>query len=401
MQLHAHVILFFSLRSLTTDVTVRNQLPEQVTASFDFQTNKMSEKLSAEFNFNKPAKSVSLMVSSPFEQVKSFEITGAATPRITAAVKLNGQTYFSVNGNGSFDSMYKHNLDVTMTYPFWNEYMRVQVNNDISEASVSSQIDMEYTRGKEITSKVLYTPGTSSSFSITLTTPFEKFEKMSYAVNWSGPADSWTENTVTEFYYGKISTRTSFSMSNGVTFHQTINGEMKNGWDNFQLQKDLVFSGSLTNFDLTAGISGSMVPTMNMETKWNKATNAGSLKVTVADYYGEYIHTGTVNDFQCNWKLKDAESELIGTWSFKNTNGVQANVDIKTSDQKSQVKFNINGNMESGTITGMIKENMYTYNARSTYSRSMSPYRFVSQLLLTYTYQHFLSFVIQTVIYCV
>lgn len=368
----------FSLRSLTTDITINNQLPEQLRASFDFQTNKMSDKLSAQVAFNKVAKSFSASMSSPFEQIRSFEITGTATPRITAAVKLNGQTYFSVNGNGSFESMYKHDLDVTMTYPFWNKYMRVQVNNDLSMSSVSSQIDFEYMRGQEITSKINFTA--VSNLSVVLTTPFEKFEKMSYAVNWSGSPDSWTENTTTEFYYGKITTTTSFSMTNGVTYHQTINGEMKNGWTNFQLQKDLVVSGVMSGFEVTASISGSMVPTMSLETSWKQATNAGSVKLTVSDYYGEYIHTGTLNDFQCNWKLRDSQDELVGTWSFKNTNGVQANVDIKTSDQKNQLKFNIDGTMETGTITGMIKENTRSFNGRSTYSRSSSPYRYVLSL---------------------
>lgn len=87
----------------------------------------MSEKLAAEMTFDMPSKTFSFTMTSPFETMRSFEITSAATPRITAAIKLNGKTWFSVNGNGHFDSMYKHDLDVTMTYPFLNEFMRVKV----------------------------------------------------------------------------------------------------------------------------------------------------------------------------------------------------------------------------------------------------------------------------------
>lgn len=82
----------------------------------------------------------------------------------------------------------------------------VQINNDISATSVSSEVDMEYMRGKEITYKVIYQPADSTTFSVTVTTPFEKFETMKYSVNWSGNPTSWTEATTTEFYYGKVST---------------------------------------------------------------------------------------------------------------------------------------------------------------------------------------------------
>lgn len=164
-------------------------------------------------------------------------------------------------------------------------------------------------------------------------------------------------------------------MANSVTFHQTITGEMKNGWQSFNLAKDLVFSGDMSNFDLTASVTGSMVPTMKLETKWNNSQMSGELKVTVHDYYFEYIHAGTISDFTCNWKLKDASDEVIGTWSFKNTNGVTFSVDIKNPDETNRFKFSLNGTLQRGTIEGMIKENSYSYNAKSDYSRTSSPFR--------------------------
>lgn len=115
------------MRSLVTDITVTNDLPNKMTTSFEFKTNKMSDKLAADMTFDMPSKSFSFTLSSPFETVRSMEITSAVTPRISAVVKLNGKTYFSVNGNGKFESWYKHDLDVTVTYPFFNEYVRLQV----------------------------------------------------------------------------------------------------------------------------------------------------------------------------------------------------------------------------------------------------------------------------------
>lgn len=80
------------------------------------------------------------------------------------------------------------------------------MNNDFSRTSVSSQIDFDYMRGQELTSKITFSSADVTTLSIALTTPFEKFETMKYAVSWSGTPQGWTENTTTEFYYGKVCT---------------------------------------------------------------------------------------------------------------------------------------------------------------------------------------------------
>ena len=63
-------------------------------------------------------------------------------------------------------------------------------------------------RGKEISLKFDHKSGESNTLSISLETPFEKFEKTSYSLVYTGTdVTKWTESTEFEYYYGKVSTR--------------------------------------------------------------------------------------------------------------------------------------------------------------------------------------------------
>lgn len=102
----------------------------------------------------------------------------------------------------------------------------------------------------------------------------------------------------------QVTTTSSFSMVNGIAFHQTVNGQMKNGADDFTMQKDFVFSGDKTAFDVQASMSGSYVPTVSYSTNWAYDPVKLSLKVALNDYHVEYVHNGKWQDFSCNYLVK-------------------------------------------------------------------------------------------------
>lgn len=93
-------------------------------------------------------------------------------------------------------------------------------------------------------------------------------------------------------------------MADGLTYHQTITGEMKNGWKSFNLQKDMVFTGDSSKFNIETSMSGSFVPTLKFATAWQYNPIVMSLKTTFNDYYVEYTHNGPVSDFRCDWKVQ-------------------------------------------------------------------------------------------------
>lgn len=115
------------MRSLVTDVTLNWNMPDTMDMSFDFKTNKMAKKLSGQVNFNRSATSLTITAESPFETLSSFELTAALQPRLSLLIKKNGEVIFNLNGNGRFDSWTSHDLEVTVSYPFWNKYMHVKV----------------------------------------------------------------------------------------------------------------------------------------------------------------------------------------------------------------------------------------------------------------------------------
>lgn len=117
------------MKSMVTDVTINYNMPDSMDMSFDFQTNKMSKKLSGEMKFNLAATSLSVKAESPFEVLESFELTAALKPRITLLVKKNGVTIFNLNGNGRWDSWKSHDMEFTVSYPFWNQYMHLKVSS--------------------------------------------------------------------------------------------------------------------------------------------------------------------------------------------------------------------------------------------------------------------------------
>jgi len=113
---------------MVADITIDSQFPAKMASSFEFQTSQMSEKMSSILNYDMAAKTFSYTLRSPFASVKSFEFTSSAAPRPTATMKLNGETLFTLSGNFQMASILKHTMDVTVTYPFFNKFIRVQVS---------------------------------------------------------------------------------------------------------------------------------------------------------------------------------------------------------------------------------------------------------------------------------
>lgn len=73
-----------------------------------------------------------------------------------------------------------------------------------TDNSMNSYVDFEYMTGQELSFKFDYKTGASNTISFVVETPFEKFEKSSYVVNYTGEPQSWTETTEATFYYGKV-----------------------------------------------------------------------------------------------------------------------------------------------------------------------------------------------------
>lgn len=116
------------MRSLVTDVTVQNELPNQLTSSFEFKTSQMSSRLFANMDLNTIDQSFSFTAESPFEAVRNFNVESSGKPRMKMDVKLNGANIFHLSGNGRFESLSRHTFEGEMSYPFLNEYMKVTVS---------------------------------------------------------------------------------------------------------------------------------------------------------------------------------------------------------------------------------------------------------------------------------
>ena len=100
-------------------------------------------------------------------------------------------------------------------------------------------------------------------------------------------------------------------MENGITYHRTVTGQMKNGIENFDSQQDLVFTGDANKFDVQANMAGSFMPSVKFETSWQYDPTKLSLKSTFNKYNFEYIHTGPRTDFTCAWKMTLPVSRYI------------------------------------------------------------------------------------------
>jgi len=92
-------------------------------------------------------------------------------------------------------------------------------------------------------------------------------------------------------------------MTNGITWHQTVTGSMRNGVKDFTLNKDFVFSGDLDNFSVEASLKGTSMPELSFESKWQRAQTGLTFKATFNQYNAEYTHTGPMTDFTCTWKI--------------------------------------------------------------------------------------------------
>lgn len=176
---------------------------------------------------------------------------------------------------------------------------------DLSRDNVMS-VDMavEYMRAKKVTLKFNLSTASETTVNVEMTSPFSKFEKVKYSVVYQGKPTNWKENTEFEFYYGKITTRTTFNLNNGVAYHCTIDGQMKNGYDNFNMQKDLVFTGGKNKFDLEASASGSFMPSVSFTTNWQYDPTKFAVKTSLNKYYLEYTHNGDLKNFTCTYHVK-------------------------------------------------------------------------------------------------
>jgi hypothetical protein len=377
---------FDRLRSLVTDITVNWNMPDSADVSFEFKTNKMSEKLFGKMNFKLAPTSLSVEVTSPFEVVRSFELTAAVKPQLSLVIKRNGETIFNISGSGKYDSWRSHNLDVTVTYPWWNKYTHIRVNNDLSlvgDNSVVMDMMVEYMRNKEVAFKYTLNTTPKTSMQATFSSPFEKFENIKYSLMYEGSPDSWTENTQLDFYYGKVTTRTSFSMENGLSLHQTLDGQMKNGYENFNMQKDLVFTGNKNQFDLEVKMAGSFVPTLSYTTSWQNSPVKMALKATLNEYHFEYTHNGDWTDFTCDYLVKVPQSSLWygkttnqweGNWHFTYTDRISYTA--KLSCPHSDVDMAIDLGMMDGKFSGTWKYDEETATWTTSYTRSESPFKY-------------------------
>lgn len=93
-------------------------------------------------------------------------------------------------------------------------------------------------------------------------------------------------------------------MVNGIAYHQTTNGQMRNGAEDFNVQEDFVFSGDFSKFDVEGSMSGSYLPTMSFSTNWEYDPTNLALKATLNEYHVEYTHVGGWKDFTCTYHVK-------------------------------------------------------------------------------------------------
>lgn len=104
-----------------------SSMPNKLSSSLEITATSLPQKLSNNLSYDVDTQTFSLLVQSPFESLKNFEISAAMKPRLYAFIKLNGQNLLTIAGNAQFTSVTEHSLDVTVTYPLLNEYIRVKV----------------------------------------------------------------------------------------------------------------------------------------------------------------------------------------------------------------------------------------------------------------------------------
>ena len=117
----------YSWRSVSMDATANNQLPTSYSGSFEMNANQLSSKIASQLSYNMDTKSFAYSLNTPFETVNSLEMSATMKPRINTYIKLNGENMFTLTGNAQVESLTKHNIDLTVTYPFWNEFIRFKV----------------------------------------------------------------------------------------------------------------------------------------------------------------------------------------------------------------------------------------------------------------------------------
>lgn len=193
-----------------------------------------------------------------------------------------------------------------------------------------------------------------------------------------------------------MNTRTTFSMDDGFTYHQTVTGDMKNGVDNFNYQKDLIFTGDANKFDLQTNLAGSFVPTVKIETSWQYDPIVLSLKTTLNDMSVEYTHTGPMNDFTCIWKIQKESETVDGTWSFKKADELVMSTEI-TCNQGNQFKFTFSADAMKGNMEITSKTASENVRYTGSYSRTASPFRYVSPLTIPSLLCHSTSMLITSV----
>lgn len=74
----------------------------------------------------------------------------------------------------------------------------------MSDKQMTSEIELEYQRGKVITFSYIHKAVDNSNIELKFTSPFEKLQNIRYSVVYSGMPRDWTENTEFEFFYGKV-----------------------------------------------------------------------------------------------------------------------------------------------------------------------------------------------------
>jgi hypothetical protein len=372
---------FDKLRSLVTDVTIANELMKKFDLSFTFKTNQMRNNLSGQMKLNVEEPSLSVTASSPFESFRTFELSASLMPTLSALVKCNGKTWFNLNGRGQFESWKNHSLEFTATYPFWNEYMHFKVNNDLSlseRKSLSVNAALEYLRGQEMTLTFDLKTAPTTSLTTMFTSPFEKFENIKYSLQYDGVPSRWSENTEFEFYYGKITTSTSFSMEDGIAFHQAVNGDMKNGWQSFSHKEDFVFTGYQKfgqQFDIQYSMSGSILPTVSFETSWKHDTMDFTVKATYYNYQALYVHKGGFSDFSCQYEFITPLNKWNGNWSVKKADRLTITATLKCPHREFNADFD--SDFYNGRFNGSWRDNnnvVVTFTNR--FSRTASPFRF-------------------------
>jgi len=292
---------FSSMSTLHAEISHVAQFPLTMSSRFDFKTNTMSEKLSVSASFNKESGSAELLLSSPWQPVRSLQLVARCAEEQSLRLDMNGTTVARANALWTYANAITHNGEITIDVPILNKYARVKFDNnlDSSAAEKMTNVEVEYSRGQVVSLKYS-NKRDQGVVALVLTTPFPSVN-FAYNVEYTGSSvDNWTERTRLTCSNLQFTSTTEFRLGGGL--HLKHDCSLTYGGRTHTTSKTLAVSGDLSAFTATFTCRSSYMPAIDAEINWNASPIAA--KAVVNGYQYDFSARRDSGSFQASAKVE-------------------------------------------------------------------------------------------------